>query len=223
MSLFKMIGVSLLGLGSAAAGIIVNSPAVPPDGAPYTKDGGGFISYGGGVILIPGMTFSCGPEVPAGPDVNVLCTATTTAQIQLGANPISTVVVIGPGDITLFNKAGLVTGTFNTEMLSLNLTGVDAVYGRVRLTESAGLASLGQSTILGLGGGQFQIDSFFDVFTTVELLDLGLTFNSGSVPGIPGSDRILLAGRDVPEPGTIALFLLGAGLVAGLKRLLARP
>jgi hypothetical protein len=37
------------------------------------------------------------------------------------------------------------------------------------IRESPTLASTGQTTITDLGGGQFRIDSFFDVFTELSL------------------------------------------------------
>jgi hypothetical protein len=55
-------------------------------------------------------------------------------------------------------------GTFDTEMLSMNLVG-----GPLMIRESPSKASLGKTTITGSGGGPYMIDSFFDVFTELSL------------------------------------------------------
>jgi hypothetical protein len=48
----------------------------------------------------------------------------------------------------------------------MDLTGLP---GGLMIRESPSLASSGQTTITDLGGGQFKIDSFFDVFTELSL------------------------------------------------------
>jgi hypothetical protein len=56
---------------------------------------------------------------------------------------------------------------FNTEMLSLDLSG-GGLPGGVMVRESPTLASTGATSIQDLGDGLFRIDSFFDVFTELS-------------------------------------------------------
>ena len=54
--------------------------------------------------------------------------------------------------------------TFDTEMLQVDLSG-GSLPGGVMIRESPTLASLGSTKLTDQGGGNFRIDSFFDVFT----------------------------------------------------------
>jgi hypothetical protein len=106
-----------------------------------------------------------------------------------GSGPVS-VLVSGytPGD----------TGTFQTEMLSLDLN-----FGSgIMIRESPTLQSTGQTSITPIGGGMYHIDSFFDVFTELSL-DGGNTW----MPDIQGPAHVNLT--SLPEPSTIALLGLG--------------
>ena len=97
-------------------------------------------------------------------------------------------------------KVGNTTGTFDTEMLSLDLVGL--IQGvPVRVRESPTLASTGQTTITDIGGGLFRIDSFFDVFTELSIDD-GQTFTRSA-----SSTHVELV--PVPEPGSLFLMVLG--------------
>ena len=76
------------------------------------------------------------------------------------------------------------------------------------IRESPTLQSLGQTSITDLGGGLFEISSFFDVFT-----ELSLNGGANWTPST-GSGRVDLI---APEPATLAL--LGLGLAGfGLSR-----
>jgi hypothetical protein len=98
----------------------------------------------------------------------------------------------------VFGKVGNTTGTFNTEMLSMRLVGT--VLGNpFILREDPDRASLGQTTIADIGGGQYHIDSFFDVFTELSI-DGGATWMDSAT-----SVRVNL----VPEPSSFALLALG--------------
>jgi hypothetical protein len=110
----------------------------------------------------------------------------------------------GPMSVIVFGKAGMETGTFQTAILSMDLTG--ALPGiQVEIRESPTLASVGQTTIADIGDGLFRIDSFFDVFTELSI-DGGQTF----IPST-GSSQVVL--QTIPEPATWVMYLSAAGLM----------
>jgi len=116
--------------------------------------------------------------------------------VPLGSGMIT---LTGPVVVQVFGKVGNVTGTFNTEMLSMTLKGT-ALGQAVQIRESPTLQSLGQTRITDRGDGLFHIDSFFDVFTELSVPAFGLN----NVPST-GPAHVNL----VPEPGSIALLGLG--------------
>jgi hypothetical protein len=118
---------------------------------------------------------------------------------DIGAGPQS-VELAGPVEIRTLRKGGATTGTFDTEIVSMSLSGdVGGVHIDVR--ESPGRESPGETRIDDIGGGEFQIDSFFDVF--VEL----------SVDGGPFMSQTNEATRMdlVPEPSELLLWVAGVG------------
>ncbi|MBI3837991.1 MAG: PEP-CTERM sorting domain-containing protein [Planctomycetia bacterium] len=115
------------------------------------------------------------------------------AQPVGGTGPVS-VLVQGHG------PAGSPTGTFQTEMLSMDLN-----LGGPMIRESPTLASLGQTTITDIGGGMFHIDSFFDVFTELSL-DGGQTWMPSE-----GSTHVSLT----PEPASVTMLGVGLACLVG--------
>jgi hypothetical protein len=96
-------------------------------------------------------------------------------------------------------------------MLSMNLSGGSLPPGAM-IRESPTLPSLGQTTVTDIGGGLYQIDSFFDVFTELSL-DGGQTW----MPSTSGPGHVVLQPA-VPEPTGVVLFALGLLGTAGLRR-----
>ena len=123
-----------------------------------------------------------------------------------------------PGGVTtiVFGKVGQTTGTFQTEMLQLDLQGVVPGLGAFMIRESPTLQSTGQTTITDIGGGLFKIDSFFDVFTELST-DGGATWMVGTQVsgGPPAPGHVTL----VPEPASVSLLAASfVGLVGCVRR-----
>lgn len=109
----------------------------------------------------------------------------------------------GPVSVEAFGKAGVVTGTFTTQMLSMDMTGTVGGHS-VEIMLEPTVASTGQTSITALPGGMFEIRSFFDIFTEISL-DGG--------PFMPQTDGpTLVTLQTVPEP-SIWVMLVAAGLL----------
>ncbi len=118
---------------------------------------------------------------------------------------ITPFTLVGSVEVHLFDYNDGDLGTFQTEIVAMDLSG-DVGGNFVEIRESLTQASTGVTSITDIGGGLFQIDSFFDVFTEVQI-------NGGGWIASVGSTRMVLT----PEPATLAVF--GSGLVLlGLRR-----
>ena len=196
-TIIGMLAVSLALSGAASASIITSDPSLPPTvGSYFSKEGP--VDYAGpDLALVNIIHFGF---------INIIRSTILADEFeQFGstvtgfAGPIGgpfnqPVTLSGLVGIEVFGKAGNTTGTFQTEMLQLDLSG-----GGIMVRESPTLASLGQTSIADIGGGMFKIDSFFDVFTELSL-DGGTTWSPST-----GSHRVEL----VPEPASLALLALG--------------
>jgi len=77
----------------------------------------------------------------------------------------------------------------------MNLTGMSPL-GMIIIRQDQACPTMGETTITDLGGGLYEIDSFFDVFTELSV-DGG-----GSWVSCDYATRLTL----VPEPATLALL-----------------
>ncbi len=93
----------------------------------------------------------------------------------------------------------LVPAVIDIEILSLELTAVPFM-----LRESPTLPSLGQAWAEDLGGGQFRIDSFFDIFT-----ELSLDGGQSWLPSAGPTHMQLRQGVHIPEPAGMLVLALG--------------
>jgi hypothetical protein len=119
---------------------------------------------------------------------------------SINGGPATPVSGTGPVTVVVHGKGDAPTGTFQTEMLSLDLT----LGGGVMIRESPTLPSVGQTTITPMGGGTYHIDSFFDVFTELSI-DGGNTW----IPSAGPTHVDLAPVPGVPEPAGWALLSIG--------------
>jgi hypothetical protein len=128
-----------------------------------------------------------------------------TADVTITGMGSFSTTMTGPVYTEVFGKVGQTTGTWNTEVLSMTLSG-NIGGNSVMIRESPTLQSTGETSVQ--FGNDYRIESFFDVFTELSL-DGGQTW----VPST-GSCRMTL----IPEPATICLLVLGAGLLKRSRR-----
>jgi hypothetical protein len=213
-----LIMVSALALASSAGnranasgGITTLSPQYPPadaDAAYVSQNSTTYPNYPGGIgnVVVPA-------GFVLGPFTNIQITTQGANELSSFNATFSGITQVegmtlgfsltGTVDVTTFGKAGLTLGTFATQMTSMDMTGIvggDAV----TVDLNPNVASTGQTTIADNGNGTFQIQSFFDIFTEVQITSAG--------PFVPQSGDTLITLQTVPEPSAWVLALT-AGLI----------
>ena len=189
-----------------AQGIDTNNPLLPPAGV-YTNPDDYHIYSSLGVILDDPAhhTFTNIVRTPVGPDeLEMFDSVFEGVEVGMGLGPIT---LTGPVQVRTIGKVGNTTGTFDTEMVSMSLTGLTSL-GPVIVRESPSFQSTGQTVIADIGGGRYHIDSFFDVFTELSV--------DGGASWYPcdAATRMTL----VPEPATLVLLCLGAFAFCARRR-----
>ncbi len=191
--------------------VILNSPDLPPESDPPDCDRLLSQYEGPGVqALYPsGIDFSdtiykCFENVqitvdPGTGDETAIFYATVEGTFDDGSGP-QPVVLTGPVTTVVRGKGGATTGSWDTEILSMNLTG-DVGGIPIEIRESPSLPSVGQTTVTAIGGGRWQIDSFFDVYT--ELSIAGGPFQPQTNPAgrmtlMPIPPTVILSSPDLP-------------------------
>ena len=118
--------------------------------------------------------------------------------VSVGGSPGMPFTLTGPVSVIAYGRTSdSELGTFNTQMLSMDLTGSVAGHS-VEVMLDPNQSTLGQTTIAA-SGSMFHITSFFDVFTEISL-DHG-----AFVPQTNGPTVVTLG--TIPEPST---FVMGA-------------
>jgi len=198
----------------ASAALTTSSPTIPPVGGVFTSTDVQLYSISGFSLTLRNMELTMNAPITQSPSganelENFMATLNGLSDINItgtGSFPNVPASSSGAGSSFAFGKAGpTATGTFDTEMLSLNLSGSTAL-GPFMIRESPTRASTGRTTITPLGGGTFLIDSFFDVFT-----ELSIDGGQNWIPNANGSSRLTL----VPEPSSVVLACIGGIAAAG--------
>lgn len=130
----------------------------------------------------------------------------TIRSLGLTNEPIS---VSGPVRTRVIGKAGAVEGTWETEIVSMNLSGV--VLGTpITLRESPTMDSRGETTVKALPNDMWSVDSVFDVFT-----ELSIDNGPFVVQDEPMGTHVVF----IPEPSAALLLVFGlVGLVLAKSR-----
>jgi hypothetical protein len=202
--------VGLLLVGSTAfSSIITSDPSLPPMGGVYLAPADVHATYSGGALTIvlsqiQHQPFASPPVIRTvtGSDEEEIFSSGATGMVSVNGSPAIPSSLQGPVRTEVFGKVGNTTGTFETEMLSMDLSG-----GSAMIRESPTLHSLGQTTITDIGGGLYRIDSFFDIFT-----ELSIDGGQSWMPDTSGPARVVLG--SIPEPTTVIIWsLLGIGAI----------
>src|SRR5258706_7626693 len=172
-----------VGGAASAAGIDTNDPTLPPCKGPVLPFVCGYFAQTPVTYILPGpvtitifdilhygfLNVIRTPVTPVGANEFETFNSTLTGNVSINGGPRSPVTLTGPVQTEVFGKVGNITGTFATEMLNLDLTGVVPGLGTIAVHESPTLQSTGQTMITAIGGGLFHIESFFDVFTELSI------------------------------------------------------
>jgi hypothetical protein len=200
-----------------ADGIITPNPGLPPTGAIGGQ--AGYLNVGPPVVYDNVPIDNSGVNVTialshidhgvftginvttSGPNETESFNSTLTGLASVVGGPQDVPFTLnGPVSVEAFGKAGMTTGTFATQMLSMDMTGnVLGLPAEVTLTTTP---TTGSTTITDIGGGYFHITSFFDVFTELSL-DAGPFIPQTSGGNGNGSEHVVL--QTVPEPSALVL------------------
>jgi hypothetical protein len=144
------------------------------------------------------------------PDRSSIFTGVFTSTLtDLSNHPLGTVSFQGTIGETIFGRTNATQlGTWNTEITSLDLTGMFQG-STLRVSQDTDNESLGGTTIAEVSE-EFLITSFFDIFVDIEL---------ASVPPLTtGRGPLHAELQAVPEPGSLTLFLLPLAGLAALRQ-----
>jgi hypothetical protein len=204
------LALAIVGGNSAKADFITTNPDLPPINGGIDNLKPAYLAQFH--ALYPGVSITFAQHqvlalisrMPSGPNDIETVSSQLTGQVAVNGGAATPFTLNGPVQIEVFNYAPGDLGTFSTQMLSMDLTGTVAGHSvEIMLDGNLG-NSTGQTSITSLGGGLYDIHSFFDIFTEISL-------DGGPFQGqIGGPSVVTLEG--VPEPST-GILLLTAGLM----------
>jgi hypothetical protein len=211
----------------AEGGVISQSSDIPPTLGRFTSEAEAEFSTGFTVIRLKNIQFTVLDD-PApmrtvvGLDEQVAFNAALTADFfffdDVGQTEEGQLTLSGPAEMLVSGKAGQDVGTFQTEIVSLDLMGdAGGVAGLLQLQQSPTQPSLGQATVL-----PYQPPVFPDAFEIDGTMDLVVTS-----PGLVGGDVTIPLSLDaiVPEPHSLSLVAAAAAglLIRAKVRFRRRP
>ncbi|MGA2798547.1 MAG: PEP-CTERM sorting domain-containing protein, partial [Thermoguttaceae bacterium] len=202
------------------ADFVTPSPNLPPLDGHYVspEEWHAYYDLGMGMSIVlsdvvhEGFTASYPPPEP-GMTTTHTFGSQVEGEVSFSGGSMQPFSTSGPTTVQITGEYGSGNPSYyDTEMLSMNLSGGTLPAG-VLIRESPTLASTGETIITDIGGGMYQIESFFDVFTELSVDD----GNSWS-PDEAGPAHMVLQ-QNTPEPSS--LILLGFG-VLGLLTIMRR-
>ena len=210
VGLLALVGIGVVAQGGDSPGVDRPLRILPPDESRYEPNLGFYHSWGGGQFLLqnPIHDIYTGGLLPPPLGMTQIhsfqSAAGGTFVYPGGSMPVS----IFPAPVSVrvtCSSETPTTGTFQTEMLQLDLT---APCG-VMIRESPTKPSTGQTTITDIGGGMYHIDSFFDVWTELSL--------DGGASWIPSDYATTMCLGPIPAPAGAGVLGI-AGLLAMRRR-----
>jgi hypothetical protein len=167
---------------------------LPPPNGGYVSPADWHAAYAAGIIISNVSHSHFVGDLLHPPATGGENTHTFNSQVDLqvssdGGTTFTSVRVPAPVTVRVSSTSG---GTFDTEMLALDLTGA-TLPGGIRLRESPTLPSRGRTSVARQPDGTYRIASFFDIFTELSL-DGGMTWH----PPVNGPSQMELR-RKAPE------------------------
>jgi hypothetical protein len=201
----------------AQASIIQPSPSLPPTTGGYTA-GTICVPLGPGVCIVGatlhGFTGTVSTFDISGQAVDSSVTLTADVYTDMGGKPgtlIAPVTLGGPIGILYAGRMNdMELGTFTSSLTELDLTGTfhGITTHTIEIMLNPMMTSMGPTTVAP-SGGNYRIDSFFDVFAELSL-------DGGPFMAGPSRTFTLTA---IPEPGSISLLALGlVGAIGKLRQ-----
>jgi hypothetical protein len=231
--------VALLAFASHANAVVCTIPA-PGDLPPNCDDGGGYLSPDDVHHIIDGLP--AGTEILIGAEHKEFFNIARAPGGNLGGeveNFQSTLFLemTGTGALNGFNRTLVIPTTdqthigprnpsdavqdFDTEMFSLQgqIFG-DPDFSTLSIQAGAafGLPSPGHTTLTRLPGGDFNVDSFFDIEYRIDFQGAPGSALEGFSGSTEGTIRMQAGQPYVPEPTTLCLFGLGVIGMFGMGR-----
>jgi hypothetical protein len=209
-----ILGLATLGISTEAkASYITPNPGLPPQGGVYPP---GYFALTPVVYVLPGPTTLELFNILHFGFVDIVVTTVGNNEFETfnstlagsfsvnGSTPLP-FTLTGSVEVEAFGKAGMTTGTFATQMLSLDMTGT-ILGNSVTVMLNPASPTVGSTTITEMSSGpppMYNITSFFDVFTEISL-------NGGTFVPSTNPETVVLG--SIPEPSS--WILLGmAGLI----------
>ena len=164
----------------ASTGVVTPNPDLPPTDGWYRAPSEVYAEYHGIDLQIVLQDTLHRPLAEPAPEIVIMgpdelqsfqsSMLTNVVVNQLGLDgELVQMELAGPVQTIAFGKAGTTVGSFVTEIISMNLLGEMPGFGMIEIRESPTMASIGQTAITDIGGGLYEIESFFDVFTELSV------------------------------------------------------